>query len=137
MSNDNYDMDEDMEEESQKSLAWVGMNLREQIKGKFGCRGCHFRHRWLQIANARLIHPAVPRQNLEIYVSEGDEFRGLARYDAFLMVVAEGPNGQSVTRNVLEHTRNEERLISPAQALYRLFVLTAIEVNIVLLRDGF
>lgn len=34
MSNDNHDMDEDMEEEGQMSVAWSGMNLREQIKGK-------------------------------------------------------------------------------------------------------
>lgn len=83
-----------------------------------------------------MIHPTVPRQNFEIYVSEGDGIR-LARYDAFLFVVAEGPNGQSATRKVLEHTRNEDasNCSSPAQALYRLFILTAIEVNIILLRD--
>ncbi|TID24962.1 hypothetical protein E2P81_ATG04066 [Venturia nashicola] len=61
----------------------------------------------------------------------------LARYDAFLMDVAEGPSGQSATGNVLEHTRNEDAFTctSPAEALYRLFILTAIEVTAILLRD--
>lgn len=35
MSNDNHDMDEEMEEGGQMSVAWAGMNLREQIRGKF------------------------------------------------------------------------------------------------------
>jgi hypothetical protein len=40
MSNDHHEMDEDdMEEENEEgqmsSVAWSGMNLREQIKGTF------------------------------------------------------------------------------------------------------
>jgi hypothetical protein len=37
MSNDHHEMeDEDMEEEGQiGSIAWRGMNLRDQIRGKF------------------------------------------------------------------------------------------------------
>ncbi|RDI88823.1 hypothetical protein Vi05172_g1462 [Venturia inaequalis] len=106
MSHHNHDMDEEMEEEGG------------------------------QMTNARLVHSTVPREKLEIYVSEDDGVN-LARYNAYLMVVAEGPDGQSTTMNVLEHTGNESAAScsSPAQALYRLFILTAIKVNINLLRD--
>lgn len=39
MSHHNHDMDEEMEEEGgQMSVAWLGMDLREQIKGKSSYR---------------------------------------------------------------------------------------------------
>ncbi|QDS75317.1 hypothetical protein FKW77_001669 [Venturia effusa] len=121
MSIDNHEMEEDMEEEGQGQMgvAWAGMNLREQITGKILTRAIN----------------RYTANNLEIYVAEGDEVNGFARYDAYLFEVAEGPVGQTATRRVLENTTREAPPTSPAQALYRLFILTAIVVNNVLIRD--
>jgi hypothetical protein len=77
-----------------------------------------------------LIFKDIPRANLEIYVSEQDGTGGNAFYNAFLVDVIEEPSGRSTTRRIVLHTRDDStQLQTPAQALYRLFLLTAIHAE--------
>jgi hypothetical protein len=72
----------------------------------------------------------IPRANLEIYVSESEQgASGDACYNAFLVDVVEEPSGRSTTRRVILDTRQEANSQTPAHALYRLFLLTAIDAE--------